>query len=166
MTAENPYAPPQAAVDDVPEAGPAPALWNPNAAASWSLLFSPIFGALLHMKNWQAMGEPRKAAASKAWALAGVGFLVLTLVASFVAPESQGVDLLGRFGGFVMLIAWYYAIGKSQATLVAARYGKAYPRRGWLQPLLLAVAAFIAFITLAAAAGFVIGLRASGVATP
>ena len=47
----NPYAPPTARVDDVATGDAAPALWNPNAAANWSLLFSPAFGAWLHMKN-------------------------------------------------------------------------------------------------------------------
>ena len=51
----NPYAPPKAEVADVGRTEVAPALWNPNAAASWSLLFSPAFGAFLHMKNWQAL---------------------------------------------------------------------------------------------------------------
>lgn len=33
------------------------ALWNPNAAANWSLLFTPLFGAYLHMLNWRSLGE-------------------------------------------------------------------------------------------------------------
>ena len=59
MSQENPYAPPTAAVADIgtATAAPRPPLWNPGAAASWSLLLSPVFGAILHMKNWQAMGE-------------------------------------------------------------------------------------------------------------
>jgi hypothetical protein len=65
MNQDNPYAPPKAAVEDVVTFEPSPALWNPNAAASWSLLFTPIFGSLLHMKNWQAMGNREKAASSK-----------------------------------------------------------------------------------------------------
>jgi hypothetical protein len=47
------------------DADAAPALWNPNAAANWSLLFSPMFGAWLHMKNWAALGEPERAAARR-----------------------------------------------------------------------------------------------------
>ena len=53
------YAPPTAHVDDVHAArqsAVAPPLWNPGAAMAWSLLFSPIFGAFVHMKNWQALG--------------------------------------------------------------------------------------------------------------
>jgi hypothetical protein len=38
-TGANPYAPPKAQVSDAAE-GKQP-IWNPNAAASWRLLFSP-----------------------------------------------------------------------------------------------------------------------------
>jgi hypothetical protein len=48
----NLYAPPKAQVADIVQGEAAPALWNPGAAASWSLLLSPAFGAFLHMKNW------------------------------------------------------------------------------------------------------------------
>ena len=55
MSAQNPYAPPKAVVGDVFDGEVAPALWNPTAAGSWSILFSPIFGAYLHMLNWRAL---------------------------------------------------------------------------------------------------------------
>ena len=34
-----------------------PKLWNPNAATLWSLLFSPVFGAWIHAKNWEELGN-------------------------------------------------------------------------------------------------------------
>ena len=35
-------------------------IWNPNAAANWSLIFTPAFGAYIQMLNWQRLGqEPR-----------------------------------------------------------------------------------------------------------
>jgi hypothetical protein len=123
MSTPNPYAPPQADVLDLPQHEAAPPLWNPNAAASWSLLFSPIFGAWLHMKNWQAMGETEKAATSKTWLVTITVFLILLVLISVVLPESKGVDALARFGGFGLLVAWYYQIGKSQNAFVLARYG-------------------------------------------
>jgi hypothetical protein len=44
-----------------------PALWNPNAAAGWSLLFTPAFGAFLHSRNADAMGRHSEAKANKFW---------------------------------------------------------------------------------------------------
>ncbi|MCF8207062.1 MAG: hypothetical protein K9J82_18410 [Methylotenera sp.] len=161
MSTPNPYAPPQADVLDLPQHEAAPPLWNPNAAASWSLLFSPIFGAWLHMKNWQAMGETEKAATSKTWLVTITVFLILLVLISVVLPESKGVDALARFGGFGLLVAWYYQIGKSQNAFVLARYGKGYPRKGWLKPLGIALLAWIAFFLVAVVIGVIAGI-ASG----
>lgn len=160
MSNENPYAPPTAAVADIgtTTASQRPPLWNPGAAATWSLLFSPVFGSILHMKNWQAMGEPQKAATSKSWALATAAVLVVSIVLSVALPDSKGVDLLSRLASFVLLIAWYYAIGKSQGSLVMARYGKDYPRKGWAKPLGLAVAALFGFSVVAMLMGLIAGM--------
>ena len=145
----NPYAPPRASVADVADGKVAPALWNPNAAASWSLLLSPAFGAILHLKNWQRLGEPGKAATSRIWAIVTVALLAVVIVASVLLPEAKALDAVSRVVGLALLLGWYFSIGRSQAAYVHARYGKGYPRRGCTKPLLLALLAFIAFIGLA-----------------
>lgn len=132
----NPYAPPKAPVEDRHQADHAPALWNPNAAAGWSLLFSPIFGAALHMLNWQALGEPQKAAESKMWLYTCIGFFVLLMIASALLPESKLMDAASRAGGFALLLAWYFQNARPQARYVAERFGTTYPRRGWGKPIL------------------------------
>lgn len=77
----------------------APPLWNPNAAANWSLLFSPVFGALLQMKNWEALGEDDKALNSKRRAIgAGVAILVAVAVSIYSAISDSGPDITGSFG--------------------------------------------------------------------
>jgi hypothetical protein len=147
MPEQNPYAPPQAQVADIDQLASgenAPALWNPNAAASWSLIFTPIFGAYLHMRNWEALGQPEKAARSKNWMIGSIVCALLFVTVPLFLPESKGVDALGRAFGFALLITWYYAIGKSQQAFVLGKFGKAYPRRGWSKPLLAAVGALIA----------------------
>src|SRR5262249_50236839 len=49
-------------------AGPVlPKLWNPGAAAIWSLLFGPAFGAWLHAVNWGVLGKPWRATANAIW---------------------------------------------------------------------------------------------------
>ena len=42
-------------------AGQRAALWNPDAAACWSMLFTPLFGTILVIRNWEALGEPKRA---------------------------------------------------------------------------------------------------------
>lgn len=149
MSKPNPYAPPTAPVRDpaLPaDAGPAPALWNPNAAASWSLLFTPVFGAWLHMKNWESLGEPDNAAASWRWVQASAAILVAMVLLSVLVLDDRVGDLVGRVGGLALLLSWYYSSARAQASLVLGRYGKAYPRRAWGRPLLLALAGWVGFI--------------------
>jgi len=127
MNTRNPYAPPEAEVADV--AGPAfleaaPALWNPAAAASWSLIFSPIFGSWLQMKNWQALGESEKAAKARTWVWVCCAFFTalivlgaILLVPSWQArlaaaggPVSSWADRY--FGGFASSgLAGQFAVG-------------------------------------------------------
>jgi hypothetical protein len=73
------HAPAATPQDDT--ASPTPvSLWNPEAAAMWSLVFSPAFGAYLHMRNWQQLGRNEKAVESKARFLAATSILALNLV--------------------------------------------------------------------------------------
>ena len=153
----NPYAPPKADVADVVRGEVAPPLWNANAAASWSLLFSPAFGAFVHMKNWQALGEPAKAASAKTWGIATLVVLMVVSVASMLVPDSKALDGVSRIVMFALLLSWYYSSGRPQAALIKARFGTLYPRRGWAKPLLLAVAALVVLFAAMMVVGFSVG---------
>ncbi|MEK8047508.1 hypothetical protein [Ideonella margarita] len=163
MTQDNNlYAPPRSEVADVSHLstppGTAPKLWNPNAAASWSLLFTPVFGAWLQMRNWQALGEPEKAATSKRWMVGTAAFLALAVLLSVLGRNELVADVLGRISGLALLITWYYAHGKSQNAYVVSRFGKTYPRQKWGRPLLLGLLAYMGFLVLSAAVGFAAGM--------
>jgi len=163
MNMNNPFAPPTAVVDALPSRDLAPPLWNPNAAASWSLLLSPVFGAVLHMKNWQAMGDPARAARSRNWAIGSGVMLALLSVMNILWPTSGNVDGLTRVAGFVVLVSWYYAIGKSQNAAVLARYGQDYTRKGWIKPLGVAFGVFVGFCVLAGIVAALFSGRPGGV---
>ena len=126
----------------------APALWNPNAAALWSLLFLPVFGATLHMLNARAMGDKDQIRQSK-WALIIllVIFLLLPLVALFFNPKNNTF-------GLILLLGWYFAIGRRQVEAVQQQYGSNYPRRPWFKPLALAVLGMVAYLAYAFIVGF------------
>ncbi|MFZ5638155.1 MAG: hypothetical protein ACOY82_16375 [Pseudomonadota bacterium] len=147
MYDNNPYAPPEAAVSDIAGSGePLPTLWNPGAATAWSLLFSPVFGAILQMKNWQALGEPTKAAGSRRWAIGCAIYTVLIGTSAMFLPESRAIDRAINLSGVVVLLIWYYANGREQIGHVKARFGRTYPRRGWAVPILIALGVMIAFV--------------------
>ena len=136
MNNENRYAPPKAVVDGItPERTNVPPLWNPDAAANWSLLFTPIFGSWLHMLNWRALGETERAKSAKTWLLLLAPLIVGGDLAVALMPGggiTEGVALLR----FVLLLAWYFGSARGQARLVKAQYGNDYVRRRWARPLL------------------------------
>src|SRR3984957_21282364 len=105
----NLYAPPKAPVADIVRAEAAPALWNPGAAASWSLLFSPAYGAFLHMKNWEALGEPDTAAAAKKWVVLTLIVLALLPVATVLLANNGSMAAVPRLTGIVLLFGWYFS---------------------------------------------------------
>jgi hypothetical protein len=143
---DNRYAPPTAKVADMPSGEVAPALWNPNAAANWSFLFTPAFGAFVQMKNWQALEEPEKAAASKRWAIASLVIIFGSSLATSLVPTLMPLNGVSRILGFALLITWYFSSGRKQAEYVKSRFGQDYERRGWGKPLLIALLAFVALI--------------------
>jgi len=158
----NPYAPPKAFVADIPAQEASPPLWNPNAAANWSLLFSPAFGAFLHMKNWEALGEPEKAAAAKVWVIVALVLVFGLPLLSLLVPGMAGFQSIFRVLGLVLLISWYSSSGRPQARYVKDRFGKNYPRRGWGKPLLIAFGAAIAYALAVGIIAFLI-MSAAGI---
>jgi hypothetical protein len=156
----NPYSNPTKHVEAEvrPLDGQSPSLWNPNAAANWSLIFSPAFGAFLHMKNWEALGQPEKAAASKNWLLLSLAFMAgFGLLGAFF-PTAKASEALSRIGGLGLLIGWYMSSGRAQALYVAEHYGKNYVHRAWAKPLSLALVALIAFFVVVFIAAYLIAL--------
>lgn len=115
-------------------------LWNPNAAANWSLIFTPMFGAWLHAKNWEALGRPKDANQSMLWVYGGVLFLLGTMFAPIP-------DAWSRILGFVWLASWYFGFAKAQVKHVEAIQlsGATYEKKGWLKPL---AAGFVALLAL------------------
>ena len=123
-----------------------PALWNPNAAANWSLLFTPIFGAFLHSENWKTLGEIERAKASKQWFYSGIAVLIFRQTIVFFIQNERSAGEISRSIGWLFLLYWYFSATREQAKYVKARYGNSYPRKPWTKPLLIATGCLIAFI--------------------
>ena len=135
------------AMGSSPSAG-APELWNPNAAASWCLLFSPIFGAIVHAKNWTALGEPEKAKQSMTWAYAAMGAWALLLVNVVFSQFVPAMGCCSPLLGLGMLLGWYYGSARAQVMYVRQRFGEQYPRKSWGLPLAIAFGGWAANLVL------------------
>ena len=100
------------------------------------------------MLNARAMGDKDQIRQSK-WALIIllVIFLLLPLVALFFNPKNNTF-------GLILLLGWYFAIGRRQVEAVKQKYGSNYPRRPWFKPLALAVLGMVAYLAYAFIVGF------------
>jgi hypothetical protein len=105
------------------------ALWNPNAAANWSLLFTPVFGAWLHAENWKTLNEPEKAKKSMQWVYVGISVVIFTVLFS---------EDLGGIPTFIFLLLWYFTSARKQSKYIQEKEIE-YDQKSWQKPLLLGV---------------------------
>src|SRR5262245_16722447 len=128
-----------------------PALWNPNVAANWSLIFSPAFGAFIHARNAEVLGRPDEVAANQKWLYGSLLYLALTLLSVFVPsiPDSPF-----RLISLVILLTWYFSLAKKQVRFVKEIYGTAYQKKSWGTPLLIASGCLVWFLILVFALSF------------
>lgn len=126
-----------------------PALWNPNSACNWCLLFTPIFGGLIQSSNWNTLGESTKAKQSMIWGWITIPIIVLSMFLE--SNTARGLN-------FAYLIVWYFAIGQQQARYVKKLYGTNYVHKPWGKPLGIAAAIFVVVVIVI----FVIGAMTGG----
>ncbi len=124
-----------------------PELWNPNAAANWSLLFTPAFGAYLHARNWRTLGNPSRALVNLVWVGVTIVFLIVNLGTLFL-PDSKGIDGVMRAVGLGLLLGWYFTQGRGQAQYVKDTLGDDYVKKGWGGPLLAGLLGISAYVGL------------------
>jgi hypothetical protein len=133
------------------------AIWNPNAAANWSLVFSPAFGSYLQMLNWKALGQSDKAASSQNWFYASLAILVVYVLMGVFMSDSSAADGATRGLGFLYLLVWYFSAGRSQGKFVKEKFGSNYPKKPWGKALLIGIAAIIGYLIFAVVVGLILG---------
>ena len=122
-------------------------IWNPNAAANWSYIFTPLFGSYIHMSNWRSLGEVQKETSARVWFYISI-IVVAALIGIYVfLPE--GHLLKGKSGGIatLYLLIWYFAAARSQVKFVKNNFGENYIRKPWLKPVAIGVAGMFATIS-------------------
>jgi hypothetical protein len=137
-----------------------PTLWNPNAAACWSLLFTPAFGAFLHARNADNLGRIEEANANRVWFKISIAFIVIVLVTSFIPAIPDGIF---KFAGLGLLLGWYFSLGKKQIAYVKDSWRDGYQRKSWKKPLLVAfgclIGSGIAVFIVAMAVALIFGVK-------
>lgn len=127
----SPYQSPESNFDDDYDIPP---LYNPNAAGLWSMLFAP-FGAWIHAKNWEAIGEDELAKQNRIWA---IGIIVLILGTIFI-EMFFGISLPAAPFTILPLTVWYVLLGKKQTALFKEELGTDYEKKSLVVPVFVGV---------------------------
>ncbi|WEF32443.1 hypothetical protein [Pseudoduganella chitinolytica] len=130
-------------------------LWNPWAAAGWSLLFSPAFGAWLHAANWHALGRPDKAVAARRWGwLVILAILLAGVMAALFERYARHLPLVATVA---LTATWVGFPAREHCRYVRATTGDDYRRRRWWPALLGGIAGWVALtlVSLGAATAMV-----------
>jgi hypothetical protein len=114
-------------------------LWNPTIAAGLSLIFTPVFGALLHCMNAEALGDARLCRIAWMWLLLALAFtasgLYLVSLGDITPVSSFAASAL--LGGYTVI--WYSFAANKQTRLVN-RLGRLLWRpRSFTLPVLMAL---------------------------
>lgn len=133
------------------------AIWNPNATANWSIIFTPAFGSYLQMLNWQSLGKPERAASAQTWFYISLAMLAAYVLLGVFMPDPKVSDAAARGLALLYLLVWYFGAGRSQIKFVKANLRSDYPRKPWAKPLLIAVAALFGYAVAAVIVGFLTG---------
>ena len=91
------------------------------------------------------LNEPVRARSARIWSLVS---LFMTTMLSLLPLAGVGQQA-ARSLALLYLLIWYFAAGRPQARYVKERYGRAYPRKPWSKPLLIAIALFVAYCVVA-----------------
>lgn len=134
-----------------------PPLWNPDAAACWSMLFTPVFGAYLIATNWRALGKPEKAATSMIWLWVAIGCLLLAIVIYGVTDTST-IERLGSMPGTVLLLIWYFIQARPQSLFLKEAHGNNYPKKSWVLPFLAGVSMWVVVLLIGSIAHMIKGV--------
>lgn len=126
------------------------ALWNPAAAALWSLALSPAFGAWLHMRNWERLGDQERAKEARAWFAMSCGLHAVNLLIVLLGAALQLDVGIPHSVLLAFLTVWYIRSGHAQVRYVDELHGAGYARRPWLAPLLTGAAAIAVLVVLTA----------------
>jgi len=119
-------------------------IFSPDAAALWSFVLTPAFGAVLHVFN---AGVIRDARLQR---IAWTSMVILIAATLTGAMMAHGIvhDEFAPFRASILVsfvtLIWYFVAGQRQSRHVLEVYGSKYAKRGMFIPALVAAVALFA----------------------
>ncbi len=114
-------------------------LYNPNPAALWSILLTPVFGAAIIWLNWRTLGVRKAQQRSLFW-IPGLTVLFALLELTDWIPYNTSVQIAA-------LVVWYVLECRSQVKFLKEQELQ-YKKRPWLKPLGIGFAILLIAIVL------------------
>ena len=111
----------------------------------FSLFFTPVFGALVQMKNWRTLHQEAEARQSFWWSMAGCGILALDPLFSLILTESKVVDCTITLL-LLYLGSWIFFSARRQIHYVRRHFPRGYGRKSWLPILPLGLAGYLVYL--------------------
>jgi hypothetical protein len=124
LLVQPPHSPPEpiaVTAADLVNQQPAVKVWNPNHAASLSVISLGIIGPLVHAHNWGALNRPEEKRKAGKWAIVFVVCYAAMVLFGDQLQHADGSSPL-TLVAIGLTIAWYFGHGRSQA-----RYLKSLP---------------------------------------
>lgn len=119
-------------------------IWNPSIAIALCILFTPIFGALIHASNWRSLGNHEEARRSAKWAIAQLFIIILVTILAALFRSELALYYMARALPFLGLIAWGVTAGKTQIAYVSGELGDIYESKSWILPVVAALTCMLA----------------------
>jgi putative signal transducing protein len=121
-------------------ATPSAPLWNPDLAAALSIVFTPVFGAILHALNWGRLRQEARARTGWKWAAAiGVVTIATAGYGAFETRDPKAAGAMLRLVLLLSLLGWYFGAARAQSKFVVNELKGRYVRASWFTPVWLAV---------------------------
>ena len=120
-----------------------PRLYNPSAAANWSILLTPVFGGWCVYTNYKELGEQSRAQTSL---IVTIVIAAATVFGPLLSLFTALPDAIGRAIPLVTLILWYLIEAKGQINFIKSR-NIVYEKKPWGTPVLIGLIATVAYVT-------------------
>lgn len=110
-----------------------PKLWNPETAATLSVLLSPIFGAWLHARNWKELGRLDNEKKSMRWFYA---YCIIGIICLF---SPKDIIRSSFWWNLLLVFPWYFSSAKPQVRFIKENFNN-YEKRPFGKPVFLCFA--------------------------
>ncbi len=134
-----------------------PELFEPKWVCAAALLFTPIYGGLLQAKNWEALGIPDEARASRHWIRTTLWLIALYLVLQVLFREEPLMNYAGPYFLIVLWGSWMLTSGARQLVHMK-RLKPPYSRRPFGRTVTLGVVGWLLYLFVALAVALAVEL--------